>query len=144
MDPLPLRSGTRNVHSSPRRSPREHPTSSSNKRGGIIHGKNKFSLLTNDPDEGIGNVGLDAMKHIDHSLVVVQGGGTSDISGTYNKFSTHRDGSYQCSKDGPGQIRRNILRLYARRDNGVFPINSMFSTLMKIALVMNHREVAGQ
>ena len=32
----PSHSGTSNVHSSPRRSPREHPTSSSNKRGGII------------------------------------------------------------------------------------------------------------
>ncbi len=60
----PLHSGTSNVH----------PTSSSNKCGGIIRGKNKFSLLTNDPDEGIGNVGIDVMKHIDHSLVVVQGG----------------------------------------------------------------------
>ena len=71
----PSRSGTSYIHSSPRRSPREHPsTSSSNKHGGIIRGKNKFSLLTNDTDEGIGNVGLDIMKHVDHSLVIVQGG----------------------------------------------------------------------
>jgi hypothetical protein len=102
---------TSNVHSSLRRSPREHPTSSSNKRGGIIRGKNKFSTLTNDPDEGIGFVGLDIMKHIDHNLVVVQGGGTSDINGTYNKFSTHRDGSYQYSKDGPGPNKKEYSKI---------------------------------
>ncbi len=68
----PSRFSTSNVHSSSRRSPREHPTSSSNKPGGIIRGKNKFSTPTNDTDEGIGIVGLDFMKHIDHSLVVVQ------------------------------------------------------------------------
>ncbi len=53
----PSRSGTSNIHSSSRHNPREHPTSSSKKRGGIIRGKNKFLLLvTNDSDEGIGNV----------------------------------------------------------------------------------------
>ncbi len=80
-----------------------------------IHGKNKFSLLSNDPDEGIGNVGLDVMKHIDHSLVVVQGGGTSDINGTYNKFSTHCDGSYQYSKDGPGPKKKKYSK-FVRKD----------------------------
>ncbi len=107
----PSRISTSNVHSSPRRSPREHPTSSSNKRGGIIRSKNKFSTLTNDPDEGIGIVGLDIMKHIDHSLVVVQGGGTSDIHGTYNKFSTQRDGSYQYSKDGPVPNKKKYSKI---------------------------------
>ena len=51
------------------------------------------------------------MKHIDHSLVVVQGGGTSDINGTYNKFSTQRDGSYQYSKDGPGPNKKKYSKI---------------------------------
>ncbi len=72
-------------------------------------------LLTNDADEGIENVGLDVMKHIDHSLVVVQGGGTLDINGTYNKFSTFCDGSYQCSKDGPGLKKKKYSKI-VRKD----------------------------
>ncbi len=55
------------------------------------------------------------MKHIDHSLVVVQGGGTSDINGTYNKFSTHHDGSYQYSKDGPGPKKKKYSKI-VRKD----------------------------
>ncbi len=51
------------------------------------------------------------MEHIDHSLVVVQGGGASDINGTYNKFSTHRDGPYQYAKDGPGPNKKKYSKI---------------------------------